>query len=412
MELKQQNLFRRNVDNYINYLKDNINNEDSFAQQIKLYTSKLGLFVVTDTISEGNLIFTVFVTDSIRFRRNHIQRKWNHGVDPTYINGLIFDQNFDIISILNRFIEKHKNIKHYARIKHSTYKGLYNKIKKGCYQYMKVSDGTTVSLYYYKNRWRLSSKKCHDISNTKRFDISFGNAFYNSMSDENKEEMGAKFEKNTLSFDKLNKNHIHTFGFSSYLLNQNNSKDKDTVWILRSIDRNIFEEIDNPFKSIEHQKVYKINQDKSLYTIASNTPNGIIISSIDNVSPPFIIKNNKLLKKEVTYYMKEDSNKYKVLVSSVEELNESKNNSTISKQANDLKIQIYKYIKKNMRDIIDVYKKRKGINFNIQTSNKNINLIRDIGRNCNLNCKAVSVERNIYKYIITQKNICMKIMNS
>jgi hypothetical protein len=180
-------------------------------------------------------------------------------------NGVVLDSEWNIISLPPpMFCPKFK----------------YNKINKtlGDYHIYKIKDGTTITLYYFNNKWSMSTTNGYDVSDFKWI----GDKTY-------MEHFSTLMEKyDGFTFDSLDRNLSYTFGFR--VNDFHPFGESEGIWFIRSFDT-VMKEISNNFL-INGKKVIQV-QEMENYNINKKTFNWLMNNNREAMNNYLESKTNK-----------------------------------------------------------------------------------------------------------------------
>lgn len=190
--------------------------------------------------------------------------------------------------------------------------------KQGLYDVLKVIDGTVVTLYYWNNRWNISSSNSYDVSSFYWIgDMTYAEVIYDLFTrvypDVVKNIGVTLIDNTTLDFSKLKKNKSYTIGFRHHNFHPM-VKDPEWMWNIQNVnlDNNVTE-FNNGILGIPNQQIVtavdsldQLNHlNKSSITDATRSENpvynyGFILRSRDPATTKefsSILLSSSLLKK-------------------------------------------------------------------------------------------------------------------
>lgn len=170
-----------------------------------------------------------------------------------------------------------------------------------------ANDGTTITLYYWNNKWIISSHRGYDISNYTRLSLGGKEA-----SKTYKECLDEVLSKYNFTYDNLDKNKCYTLGFRHPEL-QPFDGDNMSAWFIQSVDLKKYNRGDSNYITtssplLPNQTPLNINLDdifkKSKNSYANYCEKGIINYGyiIKNNSKMYIIESSLLSKIRKTFY--------------------------------------------------------------------------------------------------------------
>lgn len=182
-----------------------------------------------------------------------------------------------------------------SKLNLNTINSLY---KKNSYNIYKINDGTIVNLYYYKNKWVISTSKGYDVTNL----ILYHNKTYKTILDE------VLSDYPEFSYDKLDINKSYTLSFKYYdyhpfIINKKNTNSIIFIQAVDMLEFNVNSKLlisynDNiglPFQEIIKETYSNINE---LYSKAEKAFNKYC-HYIKNVHP-IIINNIQYIYNNIT----------------------------------------------------------------------------------------------------------------
>jgi hypothetical protein len=168
-------------------------------------------------------------------------------------------------------------------------------LKIGLYKIFRADFGTIVTLYYFNDKWRISSANGYEIDNM----IWIGTRTFRDLIDE-------VFNKYSLDVDTLNKKYCYSFGFHHYEYHPFNGAGQLPIraWFIRAIDLDTFHIMDNgsigckiPMQqeSVELNKLAAIDSAmaiKKIYEICENSYTKYITEKTSTPIYGFILISN------------------------------------------------------------------------------------------------------------------------
>ncbi len=154
--------------------------------------------------------------------------------------------------------------------------------KQGLYDVIKVIDGTVVTIYYWRNRWNISSSNNYDISSNYWIgELTYAEIIYDlfkRLYPDSIEQCGIELIDNTtLNFNKLNKNKSYTIGFRHHNFHPL-LKDPECMWNIQNVNTsNGKKEFNDGIPGILNQKI--ITAINSLDQLKYNTKTSILDAS-------------------------------------------------------------------------------------------------------------------------------------
>lgn len=132
--------------------------------------------------------------------------------------------------------------------------------KQGYYDIIKVIDGTVVTIYFWNDRWNISSSNSYDISSFYWIgNMTYSEIIYDLFTrlyPEASKKCGIQLHENvSISFTNLDKNKSYTIGFRHHNFHPL-LKDPEYLWNIQHVDINTGKiEYDNGFIGIPNQKI-------------------------------------------------------------------------------------------------------------------------------------------------------------
>jgi hypothetical protein len=111
----------------------------------------------------------------------------------------------------------------------------------GLYDIIKIIDGTVVTIYYFNNKWNISSSNCYDVSNYYWIGkLSYSEILYDlfqKLYPHSLELNGIEFNDKILYFNKLCKYKSYTIGFRHHNFHPL-CNDPEQIWNIQCVDNN------------------------------------------------------------------------------------------------------------------------------------------------------------------------------
>ncbi len=145
-------------------------------------------------------------------------------------------------------------------------------LHQGLYHVYKAQDGTCFNMYYYNNRWTISTAKGYDMN-----DVKWDGKSYQQLVTECLEKVNLTWDK---FVEQLDKNRCYSFGFKHPEFHRffENGQSVYKVWFIQSIDLDMESDYylwatdKSPIEELKLQEVYEepIGALKDLYKIAAS----------------------------------------------------------------------------------------------------------------------------------------------